>query len=190
MQIKNNNERGFTIIETMIAVALFSIVILVGMDSLLNTTSLQKKSQDMRSILDNLSFIMEDMSRNIRTGYNYHCIDNNNPSLLDITTRNCAGGGWGISFKSSGGNQDVYAISNGTIQKSTNGGTSFVPLSSSEINIDAASGFLVTGAPPPPGDTQQPFVTIKLIGTITEGGTVIPFSLQTSVSQRLVDIVL
>ncbi|MEK7104940.1 MAG: hypothetical protein AAB868_02785, partial [Patescibacteria group bacterium] len=94
-------------------------------------------------------------------------------------------------FKSSSdGSQWVYEIlSDGTLQKSVSGGIAgtFVVLTPPEIIIDPASGFLVTGAET--GDNLQPFVTIKLIGTITsENNVVTPFSLQTSISQRLIDI--
>ena len=188
MQNKNNNKAGFTIIETMIAVSLFLIVVVIGIGSLLNTTSLNRKSQNTRSIMDNLSFIMEDMSKNLRTGYDYHC--SNILSNLSAPL-SCASGGGIISFKSSSdGSQWVYEIlSDGTLQKSVSGGIAgtFVVLTPPEIIIDPASGFLVTGAET--GDNLQPFVTIKLIGTITsENNVVTPFSLQTSISQRLIDI--
>ena len=71
MQNKNNKQTGYTIIETMISVSLFLIIITIGMGALLNANLLHQKSRDMRSIMDNLSFIMEDMSRNLRTGYDY-----------------------------------------------------------------------------------------------------------------------
>ena len=69
---------GFTLIETMIAVSIFTIIVTIGMSSVLNASLIHNKSQDMRSIIDSLSFTMEDMSRNLRTGYNYHCIDDVN----------------------------------------------------------------------------------------------------------------
>ena len=188
---KLNKQKGFTIIETMIAISLFLVVVTAGMGSLLNTTLLHRKSQDMRSIMDNLSFVMEDMSRNLRTGFDYHCIDDGN--LLATNTHDCASG-IGISFKSSSGDQWVYAIyPDGSIQKSISGGASgtFTVLTLPEIKIDQVSGFSVSGALPPPGNTQEPFVTIRLIGSITsENNVVTPFSLQTSVSQRLADIAL
>ena len=180
---------GYTIIETMIAMSIFLIVVTIGMNSLLNATVVRNKSQDLRSVMDNLSFITEDMSRNLRTGYNYHCVDDG-----DVTKTNphsCAVGG-GISFMSSLGGQWVYAIyADGSIQKSVAGGAagSFVVLTTPEIKIDPVSGFTVVGAEPmSAGDTQQPFVIIRLVGTITTKNVVTPFSLQTSVSQRLVDI--
>ena len=185
---KINKQNGFTIIETMIAVSLFLIVVVIGIGSLLNTTSLNRKSQDTRSIMDNLSFIMEDMSKNLRTGYDYHCSN----SLSNLSTPlSCASGGGIISFKSSSdGSQWVYEIlSDGTLQKSISGGAAgtFVTLTPPEIKISPTSSFSVTGAEA--GDNLQPFVTIKLIGTITsENNVITPFSLQTSVSQRMIDI--
>src|SRR5574343_971807 len=84
-----NNKSGYTIIETMIAVSVFLVVIMIGMGALLNANSIHQKSQNMRSIMDNLSFVMEDMSRNLRTGYNYHCSDSSNIE----TPQSCVFGG-------------------------------------------------------------------------------------------------
>jgi prepilin-type N-terminal cleavage/methylation domain-containing protein len=177
---------GYTIIETMIAISLFLIIVTIGMGSLLNAGLLHKKSQNMRSVLDNLSFIMEDMSRNLRTGYNYHCIDDGDSTAT--IPHSCINGG-GISFQSSLGGQWVYYISNdGKIFKSVDGGITFVQLTPDEIVIDPVSYFKVEGAEPPPGDNRQPFVTIELVGSIIYRGVVSPFSLQTSVSQRKLDI--
>lgn len=186
--MQNNNKNGYTIIETMIAVSIFLVVIVIGIGSLLNATLIRKKSQDMRSIMDNLSFIMEDISKNLRTGYDYHCIDDSN--ITATGPRDCINGE-GISFKSSLGDQWVYFLDfEGRIQKSVSGGAlgTFTVLTLPEVKIDPISSFSVFGALPQPGDTRQPFATIKLIGTITSRNAVTPFSLQTSVSQRLVDI--
>jgi len=187
---KINKQNGFTIIETMISVALFLIIIMAGMGALLNASSIHTKSQDQRSIMDNLSFIMEDMSRNIRVGSDYHCIDDGN--VTAVNSHSCTINGKGISFKSSGGSQWVYAIySDGSIQKSLSGGAtgSFVILlNPSEIILDPASSFTIVGAES--GDNQQPFVTIRLVGNIhsVKDNTDTPFNLQTSVSQRFEDI--
>lgn len=212
MQNKNNSKNGFTrqnflkkissgytIVETMIAVSLFIIVVMIAMGSLLNANLLREKSQNMRSIIDNLSFMMDDMSRNLRTGINYHCLavgDNDFSSLGNA--QSCASNGWAIAFKSAyGGGIWVYkieSIDSGVtfnISKSVEGGVggSWVQLNPNEIVIDpVASGFSVLGAEPPPGDTQQPLVTIKLVGKIIYKNIESPFSLQTSVSQRIIDI--
>ncbi len=177
---KNKKRYGYTIIETMIAVSIFLVVIMVGMSSLLNANLIHRKSGDMRSIMDGLSFVMEDMSKSLRTGYSYHCI--NDGDLSAIEPRSCSSGS-GVSFKSDLGDRIKYVIGP-NIQKSTAGGA-FVSLTTPEIMIDPDSRFIITGAELT--DTIQPFVTIKLAGYITYKGVDTPFSLQTSVSQRSVD---
>ncbi len=192
-----NKNKGYTIIETMIAISLFLIIIMAGMNALLNANLISNKSQDMRSIMDNLSFILEDISRNVRTGYNYHCGD---LSSIDVPL-SCANAGI-LAFEETHGDtgtiadQWVYKIESidggltYNISKSVSGGIagSFVQLNSSEIVLKASSGFSVLGAEPPMGDFQQPIVMIRLVGEIRYKNTVTPFSLQTSASQRLIDL--
>lgn len=204
MKIKNhiieNWKAGYTIIETMIAVSLFLVVVMMGMNSLLNANLLHQKSQDMRSIMDNLSFITEDISRNLRTGNQYYCLVGPD-DLSDVNQKKSGQNCWGIAFESSLGNKDnaldqwVYYIDeNGILWKSVDGPYNdsnypYTQLTSNEVKIDqTASGFDVMGAEPPAGDMQQPFVTIRLVGTITFKNVVTPFSIQTSVSERLLDI--
>jgi prepilin-type N-terminal cleavage/methylation domain-containing protein len=188
---KNKNKDGYTLIETMIAISLFLVIVIAGMGALLNANLLHNKSKDMRSIMDNLSFVMDDMSRNLRTGYNYYCISGGSAetllganTLTPLSGQNC----WGIAFEPSGPSsapQWAYEIiSTNTIIKSTDGGATWVQLTPSEVAINTASSyFSIVGAEPPP-DIQQPFVTIHLVGTIL---TTTSFSLQTSVSQRQID---
>lgn len=189
---KNNKKRGYTIIETMIAISLFLVVVITGMTALLNANLLHQKSQNMRSIMDNLSFIMEDMSRNIRTGTNFHCIAPAE-SLSGFSGPKSGPSCWAVAFRAADGvSVWVYYVDNtGKIFRSTDGGSSYVQLNPDEVVItNTLSPFSVLGAEPPAGDLQQPLVDIRLVGNITLSGknVVTPFSLQTTVSERLVDI--
>lgn len=198
MNIFSKN-RGYTIIETMISVAIFLLVVEFGLGSILGANSLHKKSQDMRSLLDSLSFIMDDLSRNLRTGSSYQCFRKvTDPTLSPATLggpRSCSDG-WAIAFESDSGStgtltdQIVYYIGSGKIYKSTDGAQNFLALTSDEIVIDSISGFSVLGAESPSSTSnrQQPFVMVRFAGTITYKNIITPFSLQTSASQRLVDI--
>lgn len=190
---------GYTIIETMVAVSIFLVVILFGMDTLLNANLVHNKSEDIRSVMDNLSFIMDDISRNLRTGYNYHC-----GSVLSgyTETQDCLLGGGVLAFEAQSGDptnladQWVYKIYSNDgnvtydIAKSTNSGATWVNLNTDEIKIDSnKSGFWVTGAEKGSADDTQPLATVRLTGVITYKNIDTPFSLQTSVSQRLLDTV-
>jgi hypothetical protein len=187
----------------MIAVSLFLVIIMAGMGALLNANLLHQKAGSMRSIMDNLSFVMEDMSRNIRTGYNYHCFETgetipSSTSATMSTPKSCANG-WAISFESDTGDtannddQWVYYIDGtGKIFKSTIGpysASAFTQITPDEVVVSSASGFSVLGAEKlSTGNQAQPFVTIRLVGTITFKNVTTPFSLQTSASQRVIDI--
>ncbi len=192
----NNKISGYTIIETMISVSVFLVVVIYGMGALLNAHLLYQKSQDVRSIIDSLNFVMEDISRNIRTGYDYQCFiigQALSPPLLS-DPMSCSSG-WGIVFEISGGDsatyddQWAYKINDGKIFKSTDGANNFIQLTPNEVVIDQISSFSVLGAEPPSsGDSQQPLVLIKLIGSINTKDITTSFSLQTSISQRRLDI--
>jgi type II secretory pathway pseudopilin PulG len=192
-----NNKGGYTIIETMISVSIFIVVVMTGMGSLLSANLIHQKSRDMRSIMDNLNFIMEDMSRNLRTGYSYECFNNVPTGNVPPVPASCDGDGQaGIYFiatdpGSSGGaslsnlayfigGPDPYSVFRKVDNKQP------VQLTPDEIKISASSGFVVLGAER--NDGRQPLVTIRLLGDIDYKGTKTPFSLQTSVSQRQIDL--
>src|SRR3989344_2814078 len=198
----NTNVAGYTIIETMIAVSLFLVVITTGTNALLNANVVHQKSQDIREEMDNLSFILEDMSRNMRTGSNFHCIsltDSMPPTTSYSSPQSCVNGRKGIAFERVGGlsanndDQWVYYIrdTDNTLWKSIQGPSdlnNFYQLTTDKVKIDYnASGFYVLGAEIPPGDKQQPFIIIRLVGSISYQGVSTPFSIQTSMSQRLLD---
>ena len=205
---KKNKKGGYTIIETMIAIAVFLILIMTGMTTLVNSFSVHRKSQSMRSEMDNLSFILEDMSRNLRTGTQYYCLNNydgdsfmtsninqrkSSPVDVNGVRQLC----WGVAFEAAGGgssslDQWVYYIDgNGAIQKAVMGPytdmSNFNQLTPTEVKLNASSGFYVFGAEAAPGDKQQPLIDMILAGSVTSGGVASPFSLETAVSSRVID---
>jgi prepilin-type N-terminal cleavage/methylation domain-containing protein len=185
--------RGYTVLETLVAVSIFSVIAVAGAGALLHANLVHQKSQDMRTIIDSMSFIMEEVSRNLRTGYDYRCIyDGNYSSSLDVA-RSCTLGA-GIAFEHGdfgdpdlASDQWLYKVETGNIFKSIDSGTNWIQLNPPEVVLSGISGFSVLGAEPPGANTQQPLVTIKLVGSITYKTTVSPFSLETAVSQRLID---
>ena len=202
LKIKNY-KGGYTIIETMISISIFLILIMIGMTTLMNAFSVHKKSQNMRSEMDNLSFILEDMSRNMRTATQYHCIDNSNSDFSNIGVRRNSpvdGGGvrqlcWGIAFEAAGGDeastgdQWVYYINGGKIYKTdVNDLINAIPLTPDEVVLNPVSGFYIFGAEAEVApNKQQPFIKIILAGNVLEKGVNSPFSLETLISSRVID---
>jgi len=185
---RNDYNRGFTILEVLVSTALFSIMMTVALGALISLNNSNKKAQVTRVAMDNISFALENISRNLRVGTSYHC----DYQVGTITApRACPSGATSIAMESDKGSlsnpndQLVYRLNNGKIERSTDSGSTFLQLTSDEIVIDSLS-FLVTGAAL--NDQRQPRVTIYLTGTVTHKQTVqSTFAIQTTVTQRLID---
>jgi prepilin-type N-terminal cleavage/methylation domain-containing protein len=191
-----SRSRGFTLIEMLISSGLFTIIILIGIGAVLTVTSVHKKNQKLRSVVDTISFAMEDIARNARLGSAYNC---------GTTGGDCSDLTYQFSFEQVDGDWDlvtgigdefVYRMAqsqNGdyfTLEKSEFGLASsdndFYQLLPREVEIDMSkSGFKVSGSPL--GDGLQPYVRIRLAGVIDYRGVRTPFALETIISQRQVD---
>lgn len=184
---KEKKEKGFTLVEMITAVAIFSIVMVIAMGSLLNVLGANKRSQGIQTTINNISLVMEMMSREIRTGYNYHCGNVGNLSI----PRDCSQGENFIAFDAFSGDpgnsndQVVFKEEGGVIYKSNDSGFSFLPLTSEEVVIEDLY-FVVVGSSP--GDGEQPKVLFVAKGYMGDNEkTKTYFNLQTTVSQRPLD---
>lgn len=190
---------GFSIVEVMISTTLFTIVVVIGIGALLSASRLNTKTDNARQAIDSMSFAMEDMARNLRLGQRYRCASSISVPTPD-TASDCASGGSVISFEGVQGagvippdpdDQIVYFIArlqgmqNYALWKSTESGANPVALTPPEVAIDnLKSGFSVRGSS---AGAQHPKVVIRLSGTIASQDITYPFSLETSVSQRVIE---
>jgi prepilin-type N-terminal cleavage/methylation domain-containing protein len=63
--IKNN--KGFTLIELLISVALFSIVVVIAFGAITVTIDVNRKSQTLTTVMNDLNFTLENITRTIKT---------------------------------------------------------------------------------------------------------------------------
>ncbi len=172
------SSRGFTLIEMVVAISLFSVVVLVSVSAMLAIADANKKANATRVVMDNVNFAMENMGRNIRTGYNYSCAG----------AGDCVSGGTSISFTDQKGNTIVYSWSEngsglGSITIRKNSGTP-VGITSPQVDVDNLT-FYVSGTSS--SDGLQPRALITLRGTAQIGKETTSFNIQSTVSQRKVD---
>lgn len=190
---QRTKERGFTLVEMIVAVALFSIVMVVCVATLLSLVNANRKAQALQSVMNNLNVTVDGMARAIRQGHTYHC-----GSVTPITSpRDCSSNGDNqmIVFEAYGGdrnnalNQIVYKLDtvNNQILKSTDSGQNYVAVTSPEVTIDDLR-FYVIGSTV--GDTSQPTVIITVKGTAGSSNvkTTTSFHIQVSAVQRLLDL--
>jgi len=69
-----SKKSGFTLIEIIVSLALFSVVITIAVGALLILIASNRQLQNEQSVLSNLSFALDSMTREIRTGSNYFCL--------------------------------------------------------------------------------------------------------------------
>jgi prepilin-type N-terminal cleavage/methylation domain-containing protein len=78
--IRKQFHSGFTLIEMIVSLGVFSIIITTAIGALLVLISSNQKLQGEQSVMTNLSFALDGMTREIRTGYAYFCDGVNNQS--------------------------------------------------------------------------------------------------------------
>ncbi len=180
---KKFNKKGFTLIEMMTAVAIFALIMTISMGSILGIFDANRKSQSLKTIIDNLNFTLDTMSREIRFGKNYHC---ENVGTL-TSPRSCPLGDSFVSFLSSENKQVVYRLTGNRIEKSINGGASYIEVTAPEATITGLK-MIVLGAEAYPGDTAQPRVFMQVSGYAgSKLSSRTTFSIQTIVTQRYPD---
>ena len=64
---KNFSKSGFTLIEMLVSIALFSIVVTIAMGSIFTIIDANRKSQTLTLVMNNLNFALEIMTRDIKT---------------------------------------------------------------------------------------------------------------------------
>ena len=68
-----NNNKGFTLIEMIVSIAIFMIVALVAVGAFLKIIDLNNKSHTLKDSINNINFALDLMSRELRVGSNYYC---------------------------------------------------------------------------------------------------------------------
>jgi len=137
---------------------------------------LSRQAQGIATGINNLSFALETMTRDIRTGTNYNC-----GGLGD-----CSSGASVFSFKNESGVTVSYSLSGSTLQKTVD--TSQTTLTDPTVTISSLT-FYAFGTQAAPGDYQQPRVTIIVTGTVTySAGKTQPFTVETGATMRGTDL--
>ena len=92
------NKKGFTLVEMMVAIAVFSIVMVVAMSALLNVIDANQKAQSIKTAINNVNFALEGISKDMRMGTDYSCL---NSSKNVIPERDCLKSeGYGVRYRS------------------------------------------------------------------------------------------
>lgn len=75
---KQQPQKGFTLIEMIVSLGVFSVVVTIAVGALLILISSNRQLQNEQSVLSNLSFAIDSMTREMRTGSHYYCDSRSN----------------------------------------------------------------------------------------------------------------
>lgn len=190
--------RGFTLIEMIVSLGIFSIVVTTAVGAMLILISTNQQLQSQQNVMTNLSFALDTMTREIRTGHNYYCVNSNlirgdTHEELGSLVRDCPNGNRGVSFFE-GGNSLTRTIGSRVLYYYDRdeeslyrrlGNQPAQSIISSGLAITDAQ-FYVTGTATT-NDRVQPTVTIFLAAQDRNDDSK-TYYLQTTVTQRILDI--
>ena len=181
---------GFTLIEVLIASAIFAVVMLITSGAILSVFDANRKSQNLRSVMDNLNYSLESMTRSIRFGYNYHCDKTVTPTS---STRDCSGTpASSIVFLSDTGVEIIYDLTSSRIRRSVGGTVNY--LTSTDITITRLNFYVIDSDPYCVTgcgtlNLGQPMVIVVVGGYVgTKPSVQSTFNLESTVSQRKIDV--
>lgn len=192
---KNSRINGFSLIEVLVSLSIFTIVMTISVGSLMVLIAANAKAQNTQSVLTNISYALDSMTREMRTGSDYFCGQEYDLPVDDTgaQTQDCTDGGVAFSFNEGGESltseasspRIAYRLSGASIERRLgNGG--WIAVTSPDIEVTELR-FYSSGTTR--GDTESPTVTLYLKGVAGEDdGSQGTFNIQTTVVQQLLDI--
>lgn len=170
----NMNHKGFTLMEVMVSVSIFAIIITIGIGSLLTIYSTLQKTRADQQVMDSLSYVMDTMTRRVRTGTEWSSPDGQTIRFRDQIEETTGGNmiTYGVRPSSTTGEMRLYV-------EEADGEYDITP---ENMTIDAFTVNLTGGTNG--SDGGQPLVEFQIQATIKNGKQETPLAIQTAVSQR------
>lgn len=160
---------GFTLVELLVSIGLFSVVVSIAVGVFVTILRSQRQAAGLLAANSNVSLSIEQMAREIRTGYNF-CINGRGCSLSEL------------KFNNARGEDIIYRLQEGAIERQVNN-NQFQKITADNVDVKYLKFYLQGNRG---GDGYQPRVTIALGVSSKEiglRGNII--NLQTTVSARL-----
>lgn len=155
---------GLTMIELMVAIGIFSLVVVMAVGIFVLAISMQRRNTALKNVGDNIRFTIESMAREIKTGKNFSSSASS------------------LSFTNAKGESVIYRLNASAVEKSSNGGINYSIVTGSEVTINYLNFYLMGQAV---GDLLQPRITITIGATSNVGNQRADLKVQTTISERL-----
>jgi len=199
---KVSGNRGFTLIEMIVSLALFTVVAVVSIGALLKIMDANRKSITLKTVTNNINFALESMTREMRVGTQYYISQNINSSInknynpTEASTQdiNVTSGPWVIAFNSSkpgisnGPCNLIYAYRyTGTkLQKAQQSGDCNTPIVSGDFKNIVSDDVIFTNVSARVDARAKPIIDLTFTGHAgIKDKEKIFFNIQTKINQRI-----
>ncbi len=190
----HKNLSGFTLVELLITIALFSILVSIAIGGFVRALRAEREVSAMMFSESNISIALEEMTREMRTGYLFcHAAGGSQPSAtcscsvtsdgimngVQIETWTCKN----IEFYNANGEKVDYELQNGVLERADN--DQLQPITSNNVDVTYLD-FTIFGNLET--DNWNPRVTVA--ASVEPNDTTISWptaNLQTTVSARGID---
>lgn len=159
--------KGFTIVELMVAMSLFLILVAVAVGTFIQTLKTQRIIVELSAANDNATQAMEQMTREVRTGFNF--VDSTDLILKFINYRSES-----VSYKLVG---NSIARCTGECLSDTD----FKPITAVEVKVEKLK-FVVSGQ-----ELTDDLPTRVTITLTVAGPKDIKVNLETTISSRVIE---
>lgn len=188
MRPTSTRDRGFTLVELIVSIALFTIVVTIAMSAYISLIALDRKARATNELVSNLSFAVNGMSRSIRTGTDYQ-VASNPSNAFSYTDEDNHGVTYILRTDPATGNKGIGQCTNTTgPTPPACTDTSATPITDPRIaisNMTFYSDGLTAGAA-----DGQPRVFFTVTGSLKPDANTdtIKFTIETAATQRLIDL--
>lgn len=225
---KKSAKKGFLLIEMLVAVGIFTVVMLISITAVLSILDVNKKNQSMKSVINNLNLAINGIAKNLTVSKGYYCGIATDPyphgaspndyigDNADCPTLNGVNSEPGDAITmTSNKDEDGDGLPDiiryrlhvdqdglGRIERSINDDSedSFVAVTSPEVDVESLKFYVFNTSPlminklngeaDPDSETVQPRVVMVVRGYAgVKEITRTQFNIQTTVSQRALDVV-
>jgi len=175
--------KGFTLVELMVSVSIFAIVMMISTGTLLVLIDVNAKAQAVYSATSNLAFVLDSVSREIRSGRTFYCSSNTlgTGSALPTGTSDCIDANYIVFTRERDGVRVGYRLEANKIQQKE-GSKNWADLTSADVSVDQ---FRISTDGSQGGDSSQPYIRLILKGFVRNGlNTETRFNIQTHMVGR------
>jgi len=172
-----NDKKGFTLLELIVAVGIFSIIVVSATSIFQQVIEGQRRAIATQNTQESVRYVLETISKEIR-----------NAKINDDSSPDCGGIDAGkifklvsaneLKFKNQYGNCVIYKLDSGAFKISRDNGTFFLPITPDNVQLSNLNFILKSGG------QNAVTVAIKIENNTTNTRFKSPLELQTTISSR------